>query len=182
MGSIPAHAGEPRNRRDIIYPRGVYPRARGGTLVILCPFLCGEGLSPRTRGNLRLDVAGVAVPGSIPAHAGEPFSLMPHISSERVYPRARGGTAPALLIISPSMGLSPRTRGNQPASEPRSFRPGSIPAHAGEPNNKKSAMAAARVYPRARGGTEASGAAGEDFQGLSPRTRGNHQGAGNQGP
>ena len=51
IGSIPAHAGEPRTRRSRPGPRRVYPRACGGTAIWSFPVVNGQGLSPRMRGN-----------------------------------------------------------------------------------------------------------------------------------
>ena len=84
FGSIPAHAGEPAGgpvRHRPHHPR-VYPRACGGTHT---PDSCDAtmtrmlmGLSPRMRGNHQDDVLELyAMPGSIPAHAGEPCASGP---------------------------------------------------------------------------------------------------------
>src|SRR5690606_25473033 len=92
QGSIPAHAGEPSSEwlawRDV----KVYPRARGGTGFANAMKSVGWGLSPRTRGNLPAAWARMPLPGSIPAHAGEPRTSCARRSKSRVYPRARGGT------------------------------------------------------------------------------------------
>ena len=91
------------------------------------------GLSPRMRGNrlpvfLRRDDVG-----SIPAHAGEPFSRSFWSGFRRVYPRACGGTKRLKERSSRKNGLSPRMRGNRNASGVLLHPFGSIPAHAGEP-------------------------------------------------
>ena len=114
-GSIPAHAGEPRGLR---YPScgRVYPRACGGTPDRLHPGSGPPGLSPRMRGNHAHIVDPVEDLGSIPAHAGEPTSCCPRISSTR--------------------GLSPRMRGNQSIRARLDCIGGSIPAHAGEPQGR----------------------------------------------
>ena len=92
-GSIPARAGEPEHHLRDGAPDRVYPRAGGGTLVILETPASWAGLSPRGRGN-RLGAAGwEGLPGSIPARAGEPSSGCSGESSAWVYPRAGGGTA-----------------------------------------------------------------------------------------
>ncbi len=52
--------------------------------------------------------------------------------------------------------------------------PGSIPAHAGEPNTLRCSRHWSRVYPRARGGTRVRYEGEPQILGLSPRTRGNH--------
>ena len=50
-----------------------------------------------------------------------------------VYPRACGGTFRVRKRVIENMGLSPRMRGNLVAMILKVSRPGSIPAHAGEP-------------------------------------------------
>ena len=131
------------------------------------------GLSPRVRGNL-CGQSGLRVPGrSIPACAGEPFSLARALQSQPVYPRVCGGTRAYSVMVRWVKGLSPRVRGN------RKGRPGcgpgvrSIPACAGEPWVDTYESDDPRVYPRVCGGTQDRtwGPIGDD--GLSPRVRGN---------
>ena len=50
-GSIPAHAGEPIARRGQPISTWVYPRPRGGTVMVLSWAFRLKGLSPPTRGN-----------------------------------------------------------------------------------------------------------------------------------
>ena len=72
--SIPAHAGEPIDRHQTRRHIAVYPCTRGGTSRNASPIQSFRGLSPHTRGNPPL-IAPPAIPlGSIPAHAGEPWS------------------------------------------------------------------------------------------------------------
>ena len=159
-GSIPACAGEP-------------------TFVTrYAPLYSALGLSPRVRGNHRLDAGSVGVSGSIPACAGEPGAHRPGKEHNAVYPRVCGGTSTragrckAIQGLSPRVrgnllrskvnagagdgGLSPRVRGNQKAQTDIVNRAGrrSIPACAGEPRNGVAAIIAA-------------------ISGLSPRVRGN---------
>jgi hypothetical protein len=77
--------------------------------------------------------AGRTALGSIPAHAGEPAPGLAAGNPNRVHPRARGGTALSARPESFAYGPSPRTRGNLPGNTNQPARPGSIPAHAGEP-------------------------------------------------
>src|SRR5690606_30988351 len=97
----------------------------------------------------------------------------------RVYPRARGGTVIELVDLLDGLGLSPRTRGNQDEGCRTDCRIGSIPAHAGEPPRSMGRTPLMRVYPRARGGTIIRRGYRTDYEGLSPRTRGNHIRLGN---
>ena len=55
------------------------------------------------------------------------------------------------------------------------MRRGSIPAHAGEPENRDRAGAQQEVYPRPRGGTAPPPPDEDDGEGLSPPTRGNRE-------
>ena len=174
-GSIPAHAGEPRNRvlsRDQIL---VYPRACGGTLVVVDCRLCGRGLSPRMRGNLLVGVLVTAGGGSIPAHAGEPDLVNAAVNLELVYPRACGGTGQTRNGEHLDQGLSPRMRGNRTRRPCPGWRHGSIPAHAGEPDGNFGTSASLTVYPRACGGTISAYTGRGTYSGLSPRMRGNHK-------
>ena len=115
--------------------------------------------------------------GSIPARAGEPHRLAAAGRLPRVYPRACGGTAsPRRRQDSPS-GLSPRVRGNLRVRRVVGQRRGSIPARAGEPRSRHTPPARDRVYPRACGGTTRRCTSASTRAGLSPRVRGNPQGA-----
>ena len=76
--------------------------------------------------------------------------------------------------VTPTGGLSPRTRGSQPLPQEREPWVGSIPAHAGEPTNRIRPSAPQEVYPRARGGAERVNLLLDLVEGLSPRTRGSH--------
>ena len=90
----------------------VYPRPRGGTLSTFTQNRARSGLSPPTRGNLRLTSGERRWRGSIPAHAGEPGAAWRDAVKSGVYPRPRGGTAFAFALTPFIQGLSPPTRGN----------------------------------------------------------------------
>ena len=111
--------------------------------------------------------------GSIPAHAGEPSIMRFGIGGERVYPRACGGTLIQFSLHVQTLGLSPRMRGNRVDGQRLEFKPGSIPAHAGEPSSPSGKTANSRVYPRACGGTSKGKETERTKEGLSPRMRGN---------
>ena len=73
--SIPARAGEPKERLTPRHRLRVYPRACGGTQAISTDPDALEGLSPRVRGN-RVSPHGLGeYRRSIPARAGEPAAL-----------------------------------------------------------------------------------------------------------
>ena len=176
-GSIPACAGEPvpgwwhRGRMR------VYPRVCGGTLASASGCESEGGLSPRVRGNHALG-AGMEIAGrSIPACAGEPVPTPPPVVAARVYPRVCGGTDYLRQTPAPVKGLSPRVRGNLALSVRKGKASGSIPACAGEPHNHYSKYTQLPVYPRVCGGTAPAYSAMASGRGLSPRVRGNLDGA-----
>ena len=173
VGSIPANAGEPRAAARSRRARRVYPRERGGTDALTNFVATGEGLSPRTRGNLRDAPVARRRIGSIPANAGEPITTERGRCGSEVYPRERGGTALAAIVRQQARGLSPRTRGNPARGYAVVLRCGSIPANAGEPSSIVFPPVSSSVYPRERGGTRASPTGKTRRTGLSPRTRGN---------
>ena len=77
QGSIPACAGEPWSPAGPGFPPAVYPRVCGGTSSGGGGLGHTRGLSPRVRGN-PAEVGGqVALAGSIPACAGEPWTPAP---------------------------------------------------------------------------------------------------------
>ena len=131
------------------------------------------GLSPRGRGNHNAADLPPHRLRSIPAWAGEPPFARPKPSSARVYPRVGGGTKTWLAPGRSTRGLSPRGRGNRPASgrcvPPRR----SIPAWAGEPLGAVQAVVYLGVYPRVGGGTGDEVSEPPLLDGLSPRGRGN---------
>ena len=131
--SIPARAGEPWSIQGGHSGIRVYPRACGGTVLVLAPDVGKTGLSPRVRGNQGKFVQLVDYEGSIPARAGEPFSNAGICNPIQVYPRACGGTR---IIVE----ASGRRR--------------SIPARAGEPIDAPNRGYPRWVYPRACGGTD----------------------------
>ena len=91
-GSIPACAGEPRILRAAALRLRVYPRVCGGTRPFSSAIVCGDGLSPRVRGNLSAALQMVVCRGSIPACAGEPRERDGRQPLWGVYPRVCGGT------------------------------------------------------------------------------------------
>ena len=126
---------------------------RGGTAIMRAVPDAGSGLSPRARGNLLQAHVRDYHPGSIPACAGEPGCGQAAWFLRAVYPRVRGGTQQSLSPSTIIKGLSPRARGNHRPSRHGLYCDGSIPACAGEPLRRDSALVAIWVYPRVRGGT-----------------------------
>ena len=172
-GSIPAHAGEPADTESTYKGWWVYPRACGGTTPDNVYEILKKGLSPRMRGNRNKAPRCGAHDRSIPAHAGEPTGTTSAAQPIRVYPRACGGTLSGQAEKKYRKGLSPRMRGNPPASSGPRPGTGSIPAHAGEPRDSGQTILPVEVYPRACGGTAADELEKAEIKGLSPRMRGN---------
>ena len=133
VGSIPARAGEPVPSVAAEGVPQVYPRACGGTIGTRPEDDLDHGLSPRVRGNRAPDLSIHRLRGSIPARAGEPPGEPPRRPSQRVYPRACGGTLKLAAVVGLAWGLSPRVRGNQGRGDTDRPDAGSIPARAGEP-------------------------------------------------
>ena len=131
------------------------------------------GLSPRLRGNLRINNDRSVLPRSIPAPAGEPARIRYGSRRTAVYPRACGGTCTPRERYPCPQGLSPRLRGNPAVQASRSVYRGSIPAPAGEPPASLYLHDEPAVYPRACGGTLADYMNANGIDGLSPRLRGN---------
>ncbi len=172
-GSIPACAGEPVPYCIQNAPPGVYPRVCGGTDALDALSLLEGGLSPRVRGNPPCSSPYPPSWGSIPACAGEPWSLPLSVKLPPVYPRVCGGTRYANAYGSPPCGLSPRVRGNRRRRMASGRAGGSIPACAGEPCPPACATQSPEVYPRVCGGTFVQTAMDRCSGGLSPRVRGN---------
>ena len=172
-GSIPACAGEPAPRALRPPASGVYPRVCGGTSPVRATSARRMGLSPRVRGNQSAAAGRRRTDRSIPACAGEPHGALLCPRPPMVYPRVCGGTSSVGAPISSQCGLSPRVRGNPPASSPLFTCRRSIPACAGEPGCPVQSPDWPGVYPRVCGGTDARLPSKRYSGGLSPRVRGN---------
>ena len=172
-GPIPACAGEPSASASPNASARAYPRVCGGTVSRRPRPRPSAGLSPRVRGNRAAHAVDGVGDGPIPACAGEPWWRRLGGRRSRAYPRVCGGTVVRSAPASHRSGLSPRVRGNRfrPALKPELAGP--IPACAGEPVPTPASSGAATAYPRVCGGTSTSRDANADFQGLSPRVRGN---------
>ena len=134
--SIPACAGEPRQRRIVHRREKVYPRVRGGTRTAKTVSKAVAGLSPRARGNHPGWSLRFSRSRSIPACAGEPPQPHAQSVSPPVYPRVRGGTNRSDRVLTLCRGLSPRARGNRAWTSLTGNGRGSIPACAGEPKTR----------------------------------------------
>ena len=163
-GSIPARAGEPA------------PSAFAGDHETFGSIPARAGEPCAVARHLRGDPSG----GSIPARAGEPLRRITNHAQQRVYPRACGGTGISRLVVLPTMGLSPRVRGNRVRahSTPKWIYTGLSPRVRGNPGRTILVLSPKWkwVYPRACGGNPTGNAAISRLapvNGLSPRVRGN---------
>ena len=173
VGSIPACAGEPLEKRSDTAGQTVYPRVCGGTIPCAAAKSVTMGLSPRVRGNRQLHLRPGNPYRSIPACAGEPPGSPWLTVAPKVYPRVCGGTKIAGLTLCRYQGLSPRVRGNRAGTNDWRLPHRSIPACAGEPSICAGVWLAAQVYPRVCGGTVSRRTSRCVSSGLSPRVRGN---------
>ena len=154
-GSIPAHTGKPPGGIVGRDPGGVYPRSHGEAERFHAVLLSGGGLSPLTRGSLRLADSRAEGNGSIPAHTGKPRSSCWRWRPPAVYPRSHGEAFEAVGNGVWTTGLSPLTRGSPSLPNPRF-------------NTRK-------VYPRSHGEALDMSAAVRLSSGLSPLTRGSRR-------
>jgi len=152
-GSIPAGAGEARNRTCKQGITRVYPRGRGGSRPQLFMAFCKSGLSPRARGKQHGISRRLGIPGSIPAGAGEAQCWWLCRQVDTVYPRGRGGSDKKEALKCLKHGLSPRARGKPDRDIVLAADQGSIPAGAGEAQGISQASSQPWVYPRGRGGS-----------------------------
>ena len=127
------------------------------------------------RGNHTLLLNRPLANGSIPARAGEPFQVRRRSVRSGVYPRTCGGTGWTRSSKAGNRGLSPHVRGNREVDNNRGSVMGSIPARAGEPDQRYGKSTSKRVYPRTCGGTKRPYQQDNRRSGLSPHVRGNHE-------
>ena len=156
-------------------PPTALPRACGATNAVKASRPSEVGLSPRVRDNHDRQAALDAVPGPIPARAGQPALAHDVTSLRAAYPRACGATLRGTLKDQADYGLSPRVRGNPPWARKPAPPCGPIPARAGQPLCGRCRTGPAGAYPRACGATFSVVHWYCMRQGLSPRVRGNLQ-------
>ncbi len=179
--SIPAWAGEAGHVGALFRLERVDPRVGGGSLGGAALVKAGEGRSPRGRGKLDIPHQRIAHSGSIPAWAGEALALRPACAYPRVDPRVGGGSIGVGLLVLLAVGRSPRGRGKHLQNQIAGIRKRSIPAWAGEASRIGALRARTRVDPRVGGGSVIQPAAGAGWPGRSPRGRGKHHTAGDEG-
>ncbi len=172
QGSIPAHAGQPAGLHRRAGPARVHPRSRGAAVSSATQVAADQGPSPLTRGSQDLTGEFARARGSIPAHAGQPWTGPTKFVHRPVHPRSRGAAQPAAPDGGSYTGPSPLTRGSLSADSPAHGSGGSIPAHAGQPVTAFICTSTGRVHPRSRGAAGSGATAGYYRLGPSPLTRG----------
>ena len=171
-GSIPASAGNPACDGIGWRIPKVHPRERGESGATPRNPAAALGPSPRARG-IRAGRGGRgALPGSIPASAGNPTRPRSPPRRPTVHPRERGESAVGHRPAGRSRGPSPRARGIHPYGGAGKAEVGSIPASAGNPAAVSTSSVRTRVHPRERGESAARWAGGAVGAGPSPRARG----------
>ena len=91
IGSIPARAGETSVPSSSTAKYRVYPRPCGGNRVWSKLYGVYQGLSPPVRGKPNCALPASSNDGSIPARAGETYSIALLLFPLGVYPRPCGG-------------------------------------------------------------------------------------------
>ncbi len=173
VGSIPTHAGKPR--QGPTFPSGskVYPHSCGETRALLAFMRTRLGLSPLMRGNPPPYPVRPVLRGSIPTHAGKPVKKVAVAYRPRVYPHSCGETGRGLIQDRRDQGLSPLMRGNLHGNLYIFAIERSIPTHAGKPDISNSNSQTSWVYPHSCGETCSIVPIVVVVLGLSPLMRGN---------
>ena len=154
--SIPAWAGQPIARVQMLAQQEVYPRVGGATRDGFTGDADVHGLSPRGRGNHRGTTRARTGCWSIPAWAGQPSTWLVSTPWYKVYPRVGGATLDHDMGNTAGGGLSPRGRGNRADDAGAEGVRRSIPAWAGQPSIAIVPTPANGVYPRVGGATTTS--------------------------
>ena len=192
MGSSPRVRGEGLRRCALMPLPGIIPAGAGRRLwqPFRPPFLwdhprgCGEkpssvttigkqaGSSPRVRGEAPLPKVARCLSGIIPAGAGRSKKTTSWWWCARDHPRGCGEKCRRRCRRAPTLGSSPRVRGEA------GFRPGGqpgrgiIPAGAGRRKRPSCPPSALRDHPRGCGEKLRMSAWAEAEAGSSPRVRG----------
>ena len=178
-GPIPARAGQPTVATMTSREIAAYPRSRGATVRRVSFSWLPMGLSPLARGNPCRRLRAYSNSGPIPARAGQPESAVASEARVTAYPRSRGATSIAYMVLLSWWGLSPLARGNRLKAAGNRLPAGPIPARAGQPAAWARFISVCWAYPRSRGATRGMGFDLSPQTGLSPLARGNP--AGGQG-
>ena len=171
-GLIPAHAGKTYLSPTPDANATAHPRSRGenGANNFLRSIV--QGSSPLTRGKPPTHPPPYPRARLIPAHAGKTCSTRHTSPHEGAHPRSRGENEFASIVIVPSWGSSPLTRGKRAPGDPMQALIRLIPAHAGKTFLVVRGGDTAPAHPRSRGENPTRLTAVEADRGSSPLTRG----------
>ena len=136
----------------------------------------GWGPSPLARGKPSTKNRGRALPGTIPARAGETEKVSPRLCLITDHPRSRGGNSAMPPSGQGLWGPSPLARGKRRrCPRPAPWR-GTIPARAGETLAAEWTAESSRDHPRSRGGNPSVSLQPLWSWGPSPLARGKRLG------
>ena len=116
FGLIPARAGNTCLRPERQWARWAHPRSRGEHSVALSSAGSLRGSSPLARGTLTSHLAGVAIPGLIPARAGNTWAVPRICRVHGAHPRSRGEHTDDDDVMKSNPGSSPLARGTLAAA------------------------------------------------------------------
>ena len=169
---IPAHAGKTCDLTNGFCTLWAHPRSRGENGVSPVVPTNQRGSSPLTRGKPASGPAFGQRPGLIPAHAGKTRPWRTCRPPCRAHPRSRGENLFASMVIVPSWGSSPLTRGKHDEVAVDGSRGGLIPAHAGKTYRYRQTKRLSGAHPRSRGENRRTSGSSACRSGSSPLTRG----------
>ena len=149
-----------------------HPRSRGENGVSPVVPTNQRGSSPLTRGKPASGPGFGQRPGLIPAHAGKTRPWRTCRPPCRAHPRSRGENLFASMVIVPSWGSSPLTRGKHDEVAVDGSRGGLIPAHAGKTYRYRQTKRLSGAHPRSRGENRRTSGSSACRSGSSPLTRG----------
>ena len=173
--TIPACTGgtaRPLSSRGLLRD---YPRVHGGNVLMEPVRHDFDGLSPRARGEHINLAPPLPVWGTIPACTGGTVPSSCPGCPQSDYPRVHGGNLHLHFLLSFSLGLSPRARGERSIHSPYRLAQGTIPACTGGTYQSSAASTCVGDYPRVHGGNLVPGSVSQATVGLSPRARGERQ-------
>ena len=171
-GIIPARAGNRSKRGSGTVSARDHPRACGEQVLRQDDRGGGSGSSPRVRGTARRRGHAHALPGIIPARAGNSHDQGTCAACGGDHPRACGEQGRSAARGRTPWGSSPRVRGTAPVGTLVRARLGIIPARAGNSPSRRVRGGAARDHPRACGEQPGCTPSFAQLLGSSPRVRG----------
>ena len=171
---IPALAGNTQPPGGVPRPRRDHPRSRGEYLDSDPDFVDDVGSSPLSRGIHPGGSGRVALPGIIPALAGNTGCPGTASATTWDHPRSRGEYRTRVAVSLIRCGSSPLSRGILQQAAILGLDLRIIPALAGNTLKNPGTTVATRDHPRSRGEYLFSGAMGVGNAGSSPLSRGIH--------